>query len=50
MPTTNVHSRGTGPDANDAGTVGTLVPGLPFSATVDTKTAAGRTAVVNSAR
>jgi len=38
------------PDADAAGTVSTLVPGLPFSATVDTKTAAGRTAAVNSAR
>jgi multidrug efflux pump subunit AcrA (membrane-fusion protein) len=37
------------PVPNQIGTVSTLVPGLPFSATVDTKTAAGRTPAVNSA-
>jgi multidrug resistance efflux pump len=38
------------PDAAAAGTVRKLVPGLPFTASVDTKTAAGGTPAVNSAR
>jgi len=38
------------PDKGDAATVSTLVPGLHFKATVDTKTAAGATPAVNSAR
>jgi multidrug resistance efflux pump len=37
------------PDGNAANTVRTLVPGLPFTATVDTKTAVGGTPAVNSA-
>lgn len=38
------------PDASAARTVRKLVPGLPFTATVDTKTAASGTPAVNSAR
>jgi multidrug resistance efflux pump len=37
------------PDPNDVTTVGTLVPGLQFKASIDTKTATGRTPAVNSA-
>jgi hypothetical protein len=38
------------PDAGEAQTVRKLVPGLPFTATIDTKTAASGTPAVNSAR
>jgi multidrug resistance efflux pump len=38
------------PDASAAQTVRKLVPGLPFTATIDTKTAASGTPAVNSAR
>ncbi|MEJ3748602.1 HlyD family efflux transporter periplasmic adaptor subunit [Actinomycetes bacterium KLBMP 9797] len=38
------------PDDSEAKTVRTLVPGLPFTATVDTNTAADGTPAVNSAR
>jgi multidrug resistance efflux pump len=38
------------PDAKDMDLVRTLVPGLPFTATVDTKTAPGGTPAINSAR
>jgi multidrug resistance efflux pump len=37
------------PAADEVATVSSLVPGLQFSASVDTKTAAGTTPVVNSA-
>jgi multidrug efflux pump subunit AcrA (membrane-fusion protein) len=37
------------PRAADTATVSTLVPGLPFQATVDTRTAAGTTPAVNTA-
>lgn len=38
------------PDGSEVNTVRTLVPGLPFTATVDTKTAVGGTPAVNSAK
>jgi multidrug resistance efflux pump len=38
------------PKASEVDTVRTLVPGLQFQATADTKTAVGRTPAVNSAR
>lgn len=38
------------PAAADIGTVSSLVPGLRFTATVDTRTATGATPAVNSAR
>lgn len=38
------------PNPSEVSTVGTLVPGLPFTATVDTKTAVGGTPAINGAR